>query len=179
MTNAPRKVMLIEREASHFRRLHDEWLVVLEEVRRLEGFRDFLRLSTLLSAGTKAPVVISASKATCDSLILNSISALHASLALTFADMIRLVKLIKTATAPGSRDPLRSESTHVLVEDALQQMTLFPNNLPLLKQTPERGTRTRVCWSDLISQDVLAILWETVIKPVIHLLELEVRLLSS
>jgi len=61
ISDRPQKVISLEKESSHFRRMNDEWLAILEEVRQLDGFRDFLRpkrLSTLQNAAASGPVVI-------------------------------------------------------------------------------------------------------------------------
>ena len=69
LSDSPQKLLSMEREASHFQKLDNEWLTTLEEVRQLEGFQDFLhtsQLSTLQGAAAKGPVVIlNASKAGC------------------------------------------------------------------------------------------------------------------
>ena len=170
--------MSVERETAHFRRLNDEWLEVLEEVRQLEGFHDFLRplqLSTLQGAATQTPVVIlNASKAGCDALIVTSTGVHHVPLVLTFANVTQLVKLVKHATAPSNRDPLDAEANRAHVEDLLQQMPLLSNTLQLFRQTLERGALTRIAGSDLLFQYVLAMLWESGIKDVIHLLDFKV-----
>ena len=57
----PRNVVSVERDASRYCRLNDEWLLILEEVRKPEGFEGFLclmRRSTLLGAAAGALVVI-------------------------------------------------------------------------------------------------------------------------
>jgi hypothetical protein len=74
-------VVSMEKEVSYFRRLNEEWVATLEEVRRLDGFQDFLRpsrLSTLQSAATNGPVVIlNASRTGCAALILTSSGVQH------------------------------------------------------------------------------------------------------
>ena len=72
-----RRVMSMEQEAAHFRRLNDEWLNALEEARGLDSFHDLLRpsrISALLSAAGNSPlVVLNASNTGCSALILTSI----------------------------------------------------------------------------------------------------------
>ncbi|KAF8512788.1 CHAT domain-containing protein [Gautieria morchelliformis] len=151
MSDCSQSAVSMEREASHFRRLNDEWLMVIEEVRQLEGFEDFLRpqrFSTRLSAATEGPVVIlNASNTGCDALILTSSGVQHVPLVLALADVTALVNCIQLATAPDSRDPALSASIRADVE-GLEGLT-----------------------DDL--QTVLAVLWRSVVKPVIQSLALE------
>jgi len=105
-TDSPQKLISMEQEARHFRRLNSEWLETLAEVRMLPGLQDFLRpsrLSTLHAAAVDAPVVIlNASQSGCDALIMTSSDVKHIplpNLSLPFIDM--LVRLIRMA-APGN-----------------------------------------------------------------------------
>ena len=106
MSNYPQTLMSIEREAARLRRLNDEWLATLEEVRQLESLKDFLqpqRLSKLLGAAAEAPVVVlNASEAGCTALTLTSNGVQHVPLVLTFAHVTALVNLIRMAIAPHS-----------------------------------------------------------------------------
>jgi len=143
----------------------------------MEGFHDFMRprrLSTLLGAASKGPVVIlNASTAGCDALLLTSAGVQHIPLAVTFDQVTQLVKHLKTVTLSGSRD--QSEPPHAHIEGLLQQMPpLSTTSQQLFRQAVARGAITRVSWSDLVFQDVLATLWTSVIDPVIHVLELKV-----
>ncbi|KAF8501977.1 CHAT domain-containing protein [Gautieria morchelliformis] len=170
MSDNPQKVMSMEREAAHFRRLNDEWLMTLEEVRELKGFEDFLRprrLSTLLGAAAEAPVVIlNASSTGCAALILTSSGVRHVPLVLTFADVAVLVNRIQIATALGTRDPTLSVSIRAHVDVLLLQM-LPSTTLQLLQE--RYMTRVRIDGqSDDDYQTVLAVLWESVVKPVIR-----------
>ena len=106
LPDATSRAISMEQEASHFRRLNDEWLQTLEEVRQLNGFHDFLRpcrISTLLGATNKRPVVIfNAGNTDCAALILTPTGVQQVPLpCLTCANLNRLVKLIQIVTAPG------------------------------------------------------------------------------
>ncbi|KAF8512786.1 CHAT domain-containing protein [Gautieria morchelliformis] len=177
MSDCSQKAVSMEREASHFRRLNDEWLMVIEEVRQLEGFEDFLRprrLSTLLPAATEGPVVIlNASNTGCDGLILTSSGVQHVPLVLVLADVTALVNCIQLATASGSRDPALSASIRAHVE-GLEQMLPF-NTLQLLRHTSESRVMARAKFGGQTDdlQTVLAVLWRSVVKPVIQSLALE------
>jgi hypothetical protein len=183
MFDSPQKVMSMEQEASHFKDLDNEWLATLEEVRRLEGFEDFLRtsrLSTLRGAAAKGPVVIlNASEADCSALILSSTGVRHLPfLQLTFTNVTTLVKLIQSAIASDGRDASTLESNHIHVEHLVQQMPLLSGIQQLLRSPLESRHIKRVSdiatTPDDIFRYVLAILWESVIEPVIRELNLEV-----
>ena len=160
----------MEEEASHFLRLNDEWLEALEQVRRLDGFQNFLRpkrISTLLGSGSKAPLVIlNACNAGCAALILSSTGVQHVPFPkLSLANLAWLVELMQIATAPGSRDGSK---------DLVLQMPPLSDTLWILRQTLERGGMIQSTRSDMVFRFVLTVLWEAVIEPVIRQLRLEV-----
>ncbi|KAF8501295.1 CHAT domain-containing protein, partial [Gautieria morchelliformis] len=180
MSDNSQRRMSMEREAVRLRRLNDKWLATVEDVRQLKGFEDFLRprqISTLLGAAVEGPVVIlNAGKARCAALILTSLSGIqHVPLPLTFADVTALVDLMRIATAPGHRDPSHSASIRLHVDGLLQQI-LPPTILQLMRQSLESRYMTQVQpnheYNDF--QMVLAVLWESVVRPVFHSLGLEV-----
>ena len=126
-----RKMISVE-EATHFRRLGDEWLETLDEVRRIKGFQDFLRpkqISTLLGAASDAPlVIINAGDIDCAALILTSSGVQHIPLPqLTFSRVTRLVKLIQIVTVPGSTD--------VLSKPSRERITRLAHQMPPLPDT--------------------------------------------
>ncbi|KAF8509622.1 CHAT domain-containing protein [Gautieria morchelliformis] len=179
MSNISQQRMSMEREAVRLRRLNDKWLATLEEVRQLKGFEDFLRprrISTLLGAAVEGPVVIlNASKAGCAALILTSLNGVqHVPLALTFADVTVLVDLMRNATAPGHRHLTGSASIRAHVDGLLRQI-LSPTTLQLMRQSLESRVMTRVQTNHECNdfQMVLAVLWQTVVRPVFHTLGLE------
>jgi hypothetical protein len=170
---------------AHFRRLNDKWLMVIEEVCELKGFEDFLRprrLSTLLGAAAKAPVVIlNASSTGCAALILTASGVRHVPLVLTFTDVTTLVNRIQLAAALGTRDPILSASIHARVDDLLLQMLpstiLQPSQHMLESREMTRVRINRQSEDDF--QMVLAVLWESAIKPVIDSLCWEVSLVGN
>jgi hypothetical protein len=183
LSDTHQKVTLIEKDASHFQRLNDEWLAALEEVRQLDGFRNFLRpsrLSTLQGAAANGPVVVlNASKTGCSALILTSTGVQHVPFAdLSFTDVIILVKLTHYASAQSGRDALPLESNRALVEGLVQRMPFHSDTMQMLRLPFERhvgrasGTPAQ---PDDIFRLVLASLWVSVVEPVIHLLGLEVN----
>ena len=71
----------MEVEAAHFRRLHKDWLAILERVRTLEGFEEFLlpkKLESLKRAAAHGPVILlTATESSCDALIVTSTGVEH------------------------------------------------------------------------------------------------------
>jgi tetratricopeptide (TPR) repeat protein len=182
LSDSPQEVMSMEQEVSRFRRLNDEWMSTLEQVRGLHGFQDFLRpsrLSTLQQAATNGPVVIlNASKTACTALILTSTGVQHIPFPdLNFRVIARLVNLLRYAIAQGGRNTLLLESDRALVEGVLQQTPVISDTLRSLRLPLERHVR-RVSGTsaqpDEIFRFVLGVLWESVAEPIIRMLELEV-----
>jgi hypothetical protein len=178
------KVMSMEQEASHFRRLNDEWLATLEQVRRLSGLQDFLRpsrLSTLQCAATNGPIVVlNAAQTGCNALILTSTGVQTIPFPdLNFTLVTKLVKLLRYAIGHDGRDapsPLL-ESNRALVEDILQQIPFISDilQLRLLSDRHLERVSTTSLQPDEVFRFVLGLLWVSVAKPIIGMLELEVN----
>jgi hypothetical protein len=176
----PQKLISMEQEARHFRRLNTEWLETLAEVRRLPDFQDFLRpsrLSTLQSAAVDAPVVIlNASESGCDALIMTSSDVKHIPLPnLSFTVINKLVRLIQTA-ASGNR--LLRESFLPMIDNLFRQMSFNSDVERSLRQSVEGRHMKRVSDTPLDSEDIFRLvlygLWISVAQPVIDSLNLEV-----
>jgi hypothetical protein len=170
----------MEKEASHFLRLNDEWLATVEEVRRLDGFRDFLRprrLSALQRAAVNGPVVIlNASETGSDALIMTSCGVEHVALSdLSFEAVNMLVKLLQTVTKMDGRNSLLPDAKRVQVDGVLRQMadTLLSSRLPGEIRHIGRVSNT-LSQPDDIFRYVLGVLWVFVVEPVIRSLKLEV-----
>jgi tetratricopeptide (TPR) repeat protein len=188
LSYSPQKVMSMEQEETHFHRLNVKWLDTVEEVRRLDGFQDFLgpsRLSTLQGAAINNPVVIlNASDTGCAVLIIMSAGVQHIALAdLSVATVTILVKLTHYAIAQGGRDEVELPEYRAQVESLVEQLPPFSDTLQLLrlplegrhiKQVSAIGTQP-----DHIFRYVLGVLWELVAEPVMHVLELQVNLLQT
>ena len=182
LSHTPQKVMSMEREASHFHRLNDEWLVTLEEVRQLDGFQDFLRpsrLSTLQCAAASGPIVVlNASQAGCAALILTSAGVQHVPLPnLNFTLVTKLVKLLRCAIGQDGRDPSVLESNRANSKSLALQMPFISDTLQLLRLPLERHGRPvqdTLMQPDDIFRYVLGMLWEGAIGPVIQSLDLKV-----
>ncbi|KIM81734.1 hypothetical protein PILCRDRAFT_71721 [Piloderma croceum F 1598] len=159
---------ILEEEASSFRRLNNEWLATLEDVRQLDGFQDFLRpirLSTLQHAAASGPVVIiNASQTDCAALILTSTGVQHIPFPdLSFTEATKLVQLTQNAIMEDDRDASLHMSSWVPTEGLVQQMANFwLNHQVSVTSQP-----------DDILRYVLGVLWITVVEPIIRLLELK------
>jgi len=126
LSDTPRKVISMEKEASNFYRLNDEWLSTLEEVRRLDGFQDFLRqsrLSMLQEAAANGPVVIlNTSKSGSDTLIVTLSGVQHIPLQeLSFVDVNVLVRLTQNATAASGRNTHLPDTHRAQIEGRFLQ----------------------------------------------------------
>jgi len=180
-TDSPQKLISMEQEARHFRRLNTEWLETLAEVRKLPGFQDFLRpsrLSTLQSAAVDAPVVIlNASESGVDALIMTSSDVKHIPLPnLSFTAINQLVKLIRTASAGNS---LCQGSLHPSIDGIFRRMSFNSDVERSLRQSVESRagkpvSNTQIVDSEVIFRRVLHVLWVLVMQPVIESLNLEV-----
>jgi tetratricopeptide (TPR) repeat protein len=168
LSDNPQKVISMEKEASHFRCLNDEWLATLGQVRSLDGFQDFMRpsrLSTLQDAVVNGPVVIlNASEAGCAALVLTLNGVQHVPIPdLSSHQVTILVKLIRNAIAQGGGYPLLPDSNRAHVQGLVEQV-------PHIGRASDISTRP-----DDIFRYVLGILWTSVVGPVIRLLKLEVN----
>jgi hypothetical protein len=97
---------------------------------------------------------------------------------LSFADIYILVKLLQAATASRGRAPLLPEADGAQIEGLFRQIAVFPETLQILKPSVEarhagRASATRMQPEDIF-RHVLAVLWVSVVKPVLYSLKLEV-----
>jgi hypothetical protein len=177
MSHSPQKVMSMEKEASHYHHLNDQWLATLHKVRQLDGFQDFLRpsrLSALQGAVADGSVVVlNASKTGCAALVLTTTGVQHVPLPdLSLNQVIELTKLIRYAIAKGDREP---QANHIHFESLVP---FISDTLQLLRESLERhlgrASNTSV-QADDIFRYVLGVLWVSVVEPIIRLLALEVN----
>ena len=152
MQDAPQKVMSIEKEASHFRRLGEDWRHTLDEVRKLEGFHDFLRpksFDALQQAASQGPVVLlNASEYRCDGLIITQGGILHVPFPdLSLSTIKKWYITLQSVLSPAG---IRDDQRHV-------------KRVPEVKVDPE-----------VLFQHVLEKLWLTVVHPVVCALNLKV-----
>jgi len=180
----------MEKEAAHFHRLNEEWLAILEDVRQLEGFQDFMRprhLSTLQAASKNGPVVIlNASETGCAALVLTSTGVHHVPFPnLNFKKVTKLVELLRHAIAHGGRDAPLPESSCTLVEGFVHDIPFVSGILEELRMPimPLERSQIRRVSNVLVQPDdifrfILGVLWKSVAEPVICLLDLQVSLFN-
>jgi hypothetical protein len=161
----------LEQEAARCRRLNEVWLLTVEEAQRLDGFEHFLcptPLAKLQTAAANGPVIIlNSSKSGCTALIMTSSGIDHVPLpecSMQFA--WTLVRLIQHA----AENVLLAEPQ---LEDLMQQSQSLLEESYRDDRHVKWAARNTVS-SDGIFQRALAILWNTVAKPVIHHLALMV-----
>jgi len=174
LSDSPQIVMEMEKDVSRFRRLNEEWLAVLEEVRRLEGFRDFLRpsrFSTLQQAAASGSLVIlNASTTGCAALILTVTGVQHMPFPdLSLTEVTKLVKLLRCAIGQGGRYASPPELGHTYIEGLVRQMLILSGTLRLGRMSNISAR------PDDIFRYVLAVLWESIVKPVVESLGLRVN----
>ncbi|KIM40921.1 hypothetical protein M413DRAFT_445696 [Hebeloma cylindrosporum] len=159
------RVISAEQEAIRYRHLNEEWLATLEEVRKLEGFEEFLRPNSsvkLQNAASRGPVVIlNASKSRCDALVVSVSGIEHIALPEVTAEfVVKLVHLVQYASG-AMAVPAMSK-----IRDLIHQ-TKYP---PGAESQIPMGKPIRV---DDIFRHVLEVLWISTVEPVIRSLGLQ------
>jgi hypothetical protein len=161
-----------EREAARYRSLHRSWLSVLEHIRSLDGLRDFLlptpfeKLQKAAARGTV--VILNASDSGCAALTVTLSNITHVPLPrCTFKNVGMLAKMIQTACGakPG-----------FVTKWEIQALSNTMRGLSELSREdrysqPATNIAAKI---DDIFQEVLAILWTSVVEPVFHSLNLKV-----
>jgi hypothetical protein len=157
----------MEDETFRLNRLNEEWAITIDEVRKLEGFEDFLRprrLSALRAAASMSPVVILiANDDRSHCLILTSTTIHHIDLPRLHTPMLQnLVRLIQVGV---SQSRVSRSSIDTIVENI---NTFFGE---------DRGTKVadnKLGSSDDVFKFVLGMLWDNIVNPVIRLLKIQV-----
>jgi hypothetical protein len=151
-----------EQEAKRFEQLATQWNEIVEGVRCLNGFEDFLRpqrLSKLQAAAKNGPVVyLVANKDTSNCLIMTSTLVHHILLPnLKNPVLLALVKIVQAAVSENqiSRSSIDEER----------------GTMPARLQPSIQGLS-----SDFHFRGVLRFLWEEAVKPIVGFLELRVSL---
>ncbi|THH11187.1 hypothetical protein EW146_g8131 [Bondarzewia mesenterica] len=197
-SDSAQRVMSMEQEAIRYRHLNDDWVDTLEEVRRVDGFEDFLRpkqFSTLQLAASHGPIVIlNASRSGCDALIVTLDGICHIPLSpFSFALASDLVSLIRHAISSksvhslsfigmevpaadeGSEPKKGGEAMEWSLDSLPEDLRSDPELMRLLDDQDRHGKR--VSSSGLSKDDifgfVLEKLWTCVVEPVLHCLGLK------
>jgi hypothetical protein len=166
------KRLTTEQEAANAGKVHRKWISVLEQIRSLDSFHDFLlpaSFDTLQKAAAYGPIVIlNASDSSCDALIMISVDIIHVPLPrCTLVNLTELVKLVQRACMPGFVPIAKSK---------IQAVTKTFRDFPESSREDRYG---RIACStganaDDIFREVLAILWESVVEPIFTLMNLKV-----
>jgi len=172
--------LVIDEEAARLNRLNEKWLNAIEDVRKLEGFEDFLQphsLSALQAAASDGPVVMLVGNENgSDILILTSANVRNISLpGLPTKKLQKLVHLVRAASSASQIWPSHFEE--IFSTDPTEFPVAIHETLRnWLNQEEDRGgRRVDKMSSDDIFKIVLKILWDDVVKPVIDELSLKVR----
>ncbi|KAH7921891.1 hypothetical protein BV22DRAFT_1095655, partial [Leucogyrophana mollusca] len=143
-----------EKDSVRYRQLETDWLEIIEEIRGVEGFHDFLQpkiFSTLSAAAANGTVVIlnaSSFRAECDALVVVNSQVLHIPLKdLRYRTLEALVRNTRVATN-GSLPSVRQSRAA----------------MPALSGAKD---------ADAVLQKVLSILWKSVVEPIFQILQLK------
>lgn len=175
LSDASEKVMFLEQEAIRYRKLDEDWLSTVEEIRRLDGFQDFLRpkpMATLQAAASKGPVVIlNASESACTAFVVSSSGVHHIPLPdFTIQHAEVLYNLVQTGLSHNAQSSI--------VEHFVQQLRILSPSNEVILADQERHLRPAVdttVRSNDVFRIILGTIWKSVTEPVIRFLELEVR----
>lgn len=166
------KVQDTEKKASHRRDLNEERIRILNEVRKLPGFQDFMLPKSFddLSSILNGPVVmLSVSMEGCDGILLThgKVRVKHIPfLDLTPEHMLKIGDLTRAAL---SKTRLGIPNTLKDLSRILNEQMRGDHSRKMVR-VPEPG-----CTSDDLFRFVLEVLWLTVACPVIDALNLTVR----
>ena len=165
-----RKKLSIHREVSQLNRLNEEWAKSIDEVRKLNGFEDFLRpsrLSSLISSASKYPVVILvANNDYSHCLIMTLRNVHHFPLPKLHTPMLtELVRLVHVAV---SQLPI---SRSVMEETKERLLELLGEER---KGRPAKFVDNKLGSSDDVFRFILGFLWDELVKPVIDVLNIKV-----
>ncbi|KDR76437.1 hypothetical protein GALMADRAFT_445475 [Galerina marginata CBS 339.88] len=169
-----------EQEAKWFEQLATQWNEIVDRVRCLNGFEDFLRpqlFSKLRDAAKRGPVVyLVANEDTSNCLIMTSTLLHHIPLPiLTNPVLLGLVKIIQAAVS-------EHQISRSFIEETVNIQVGLPQHVVAdlqrwIDEDDDRGMRleqpVRGLSSDNLFGAVLRFLWEQAIKPIIDFLELK------
>ena len=166
-------VMTMEAKTARFRRLNEDWLATLEEVRALEDFTDFLRPKKLdmlkQVAGHGPMVLLNVSKSSCDALIVTFRGVEHAPLhpQSTQEHVVLLAELLRISV---------TDFPSFTIHHKLSFKTLLGATQTSGEIMHGRRHEIPLESADDVLRCVLSLLWEWVVHPVIRHLKLEVRI---
>jgi len=165
----------MEQEAVRYRQLNEDWLRTLEDIRKLDGFKDFLivkPISALQEAAKNGPVaILNVAESECSALVVSLSSVRHVSLPhVTLNDVHSLVNLLQLVAVSSARSSVAEDARSLI-----QQLQTLPETL----SQRDRGLRPSqgpTVDEDSIFKFVLERLWLTIAEPVIKSLGLHVSI---
>ena len=190
--------ILIEREASRLRRLNMERSNTLKAIRQLPRFTDFLlpqRLATLQRAAKTSPVVfLVANKEGSDCLVMTSTDVQHVRLPNLPTKTLQefASRLLRTSTGKrvprsfmegpdGISETLSPVFDHLMCNSSTHDSEPDPdegNDSPPDPGVYRNGYGKQWISSDTAFKQVLKVLWDEIVKPVIEVLRLQVCALN-
>ena len=166
------KRLTTEQEAVLNRNRHRKWLSVIDRIRSLDGFRDFLLptpFEALQKAATHGPIVmLNASDSTCDALIITLSDVTHVALPRCTPENIRMLVKV-TQIACGARQGS-------ILQSQINDFSTTMRDLPKVHREDRQGrpVKMQVANDEELLQKVLAISWVSVAKPILRSMNLKV-----
>jgi tetratricopeptide (TPR) repeat protein len=172
LSSSSEKRLDTEREAAHHRSLHRNWLSVLESIRSLDGLHDFLlptSFDKLQKAAARGTIVIlNASDSGCAALIVTLSNVAHVPLPrCTFKNVGMLAKMIQTAC--GAKHGFVTKLQIQALSNMMRGLPESSREDRYSQPAPSVAANT-----DEVFQEVLAILWTSVVEPIFRSLNLKV-----
>jgi len=180
-----RQRMASDEEASRLSNLTKKWSEVLDHVRRLDGFEDFLlprSFSSLqISAKVHPVIILIPNDDGSDCLIMTSTDLHHISLPQLFSNTLEaLVHLTALATSqvhhdvPVSHIQLIEGIQAILTPDFADGLRGLENSEPVERAGGPVNLYGKRSSDDCFRQ-VLEFLWKELVKPIVDYLKLQVR----
>jgi tetratricopeptide (TPR) repeat protein len=175
------KKITLQQEASRLANLDKEWSKSIDEVRRLDDFKDFLQpshLSSLQAAAAESSVVLLISNINdshCLIVTSTSVQCITNFPILPVEKLRNLVYLIQAATS-------QSKIWRSSIEKISHNTSAFPPAIQealrnwVSLEEKRAGRRAGQISSDDIFRSVLKTIWDEMVKPVIDFLGLQVSL---
>jgi hypothetical protein len=166
------KRLKTEQEAARCRSLHRSWLSVLERIRSIDGLHGFLfptPFDQLQKAAAHGPVVIlNASDSGCAALVVTLSNIVHVPLPrCTLKNIGMLAKMIQTAC--GAKGGFVTKSQIQALNKTMRDLPESTREDRYSILAPSIAANT-----DDIFQEVLTILWTSVVEPIFRSLNLTV-----
>ncbi|KAJ7500919.1 CHAT domain-containing protein [Mycena galericulata] len=168
LTNSQDKIIAIESEGKRCRELNEDWEQVINSVRMLPGFKDFMRPKSIVAlkqAAASGPIVIlTTTDSTCFALIVTSADEVQC---LTLPELILPTADVLAELSRGLANPAFDLDTFATTSGNQQDRLEVKARL-----VGGREGSINVDPNDVFS-GVLAHLWEIVVKPVFEALKLQ------